>query len=441
MEKSQKRKIAFYICSFAYTLERFSFYSGKWLISIFVATAIGDGGLGLTIADGVKLQSNLVAFTYLAPVIGGYISDRYIGAKYLIPIGMILMGIGWLIGWKATNVAMVNLMILLCTIGTGLFKSQNAAIIGRLFDNKEDLDGAFSIQYSFINAGSFVGTLIIGVISVTRRYSFCFLICGIMMFIDAIWFIYGWRYLGDTGKQPFKINEHEDKKNLYFDDFDDFEPLTKPEKKSISAIMIISLFSVIFWIFWYLAYMPVYYYWGGENAAANWMIGNFKIPSIWFDSLNALMCMILGPIFGKLWSKTSVDGTNRLSMVKKIALGIIIIGFSYAILAIADVVRGDNLAPIYWIAIVCIVFSVGELVFSPLGYSYVAKYAPPRLLSVMMSVWSLSIFFAGKSYSWIYEYTLKYEFANAYFAMAGIAIVAGVVLWILDKRLRGFVRK
>ncbi len=132
MEQKKKMPFGFYICSISFSFERFAFYSAKWLITVFVATKIASGGLGLTAADAAKMSANLVAFTYLAPLVGSYISDRKVGARYLIPIGMVLMGLGYLVGWKASSAGMINLMIVLVSIGTGLFKSQNSAITGRL---------------------------------------------------------------------------------------------------------------------------------------------------------------------------------------------------------------------------------------------------------------------------------------------------------------------
>lgn len=434
MESTNKRPFGFYVCSVAFTLERFSFYSAKWLLTIFVATSIASGGLGLTTADAAKMSANLVACTYLAPIIGGIISDRFIGARYLIPIGMILMGLGYLIGWQASNATMLNLMIVLLSLGTGLFKCQTNAITGRLFNDPKQLDTAFSIQYSFVNVGSFIGTTIIGVLAGIKGYTFCFLICAIMMFLDAAWFIFGWRFLGDAGKKPFKIDEHKEKKQK-----EEKKPLTTIERKRVAAIILVSFFSVVFWICWYLAYMPVYFYWGGDHAAANWMIGGFQVPTAWFDSLNALACIALGPVLGKLWEKLAKRPQGDLSMFKKTALGMLLLGSSYVIFVLADITRNGQLASLIWIIAFGIVLSLGEMVFSPLGNSFITKFSPPRLLSTMMAVWIFAIFLSAKSYGWVYEFTLKFKFTHAYIVVAIISIAAGIILWSLDKHLNSLV--
>ncbi|MDO5062718.1 MAG: peptide MFS transporter [Peptostreptococcaceae bacterium] len=438
MELAQKKgkPFGFYVCSLAFTMERFAFYSAKWLMTIFVAAAIADGGLGLTDADGAKVAANLVAFTYLAPLFGGYISDHWIGARYLVPVGMVLMGAGYLVGWQADSLAKVNLMIILVSIGTGLFKPQTNAITGRLFTNKEELDGAFSTQYSFVNIGSFIGTTIIGSVALMYGYKICFLICGIIMFINAVWFVFGWRYLGEAGRRPFKINEHEVKQEKVSKER---VPLTTIEKKRIGAIVLVSFFSIVFWLFWYLAYLPIYFHWAGDNAAANWFIAGKEVPTSWFDSLNALCCIVMGPLLGALWSRRANRPQGDWSMFQKTALGMILLGISYVIFGLTDVLRGENQASLLWIALFGIVLSLGEMVFSPLGNSFIAKFSPPRLLSNMMSIWVLAIFFAGKSHGWLFEFTLKFPFAKASFTIAAIAIACGIILWMLNGKLNSLV--
>lgn len=428
----------FWVCNFAFSLERFSFYSAKWVMTVFIAVAVAKGGLGLDAKDGAFASANLVAFTYLAPLFGSVISDRLVGAKYLVPIGMILMGCGYLVGWKATGMVSINLMIVLVSIGTGLFKPQTNAITGRLFADKSKLDAAFSTQYSMVNVGSFIGTTIIGVIANEQGYRFCFLVCAIIMFVNALWFIFGWRFLGDAGKRPFKFDDAE-KKDAAKEKYEN-KPLTVIEKKRVWAIILISAFSTIFWLFWYLAYLPVYFHWDNPEHM-NWMIGSFKIPSAWFDSLNALCCISMGPLLGILWTKDAKRKNGGLSMFKHTSIGMLLLGVSFVIFALTDVVRAGKPASIIWLIAFGILLSLGEMTFSPLGNSFISKFAPAKLLSAMMAVWTFSIFIAGKSYGYVYALTEKLPFAATYFGVAIIMIVAGVALWVMDGKLNKLVQK
>ena len=210
-KSKNKYPIGFYVCTSAYALERMAFYSAKWLIGIFIAAEVIKGGLGLTPADGAKMTANLVAFTYLTPILGGFIADRWMNPRLCIILGALIMGAGYVLGYQASIMSSPELlwgMILLVSIGTGLYKGNIAGISGRLFNDKNQLDSAFSIQYSIANMGSFIGTLMVSFIAYEIGFGKTFLVCALLLLLSAIWFYVGGKVtFGEVGKKPFEANE------------------------------------------------------------------------------------------------------------------------------------------------------------------------------------------------------------------------------------------
>ena len=449
VKTKNKYPMGFYVCSLSFTLERMAYYSTKWLIGVFVATAIVGGGLGLTDADGAKMGANLVAFTYLTPIFGGLIADRWLSPRICISLGTFIMGLGYLCGWQSaiqSSQMLLWAMIILVSIGTGLFKGNVSGINGRLFDDKEKLDSAFSVQYSFVNTGSLIGTATVGLLLPIVGFSTIFLICAGLLFLDTLWLIFGGKAtFGEIGKKPFIhdiSNEAKVSKKEEREEKEDNSPLTKKEKQRIAAIIIVTIFSTIFWIVWYLTYNPVMYHWGPDfdyANKANWVIGGFKVPSSWFDSLNSLCCILLGPILAAFWSKLAKSKRGDLSMFKKTALGMILLGVAFVVMVLAELTRGDNQASLLWIIAVGVFMSLGEMVFSPLGNSFISKFSPPKVLGLMMGVWPFANFIAGKSYGYLYEFLGNYSFAPAYGVVGGIVIFCGIVLWSLDKKFNALV--
>ena len=145
-----KFPFGFYVCSLTFTFERLAYYAAKWGLAVFIALEAAQGGLGLDQATGALMNSNLVAFTYITPIIGGFIADRWISPRLLVPIGEIMMGIGWLFVWKANGIGMVWVAVILVSIGTGFFKGNVSGINGRLFPLADPgtLDTVFNLQYS-----------------------------------------------------------------------------------------------------------------------------------------------------------------------------------------------------------------------------------------------------------------------------------------------------
>lgn len=434
-----KRPLGFYVCCISFMFERMAYYSAKYLIFVFVAATVVTGGLGLTKVEAALIQSNLVAFTYLAPVIGGILSDRYIGARYCVPVGLVLMAAGYLIGGSATSAGTMYIMVALVAIGTGLFKGNVSAINGSLFSDENQLDSAFSVQYSFVNIGSFIGTTAVGILVAStfahgsvQGFRPAFQICGIICIIDALWFLLCSRFLGEAGKKPFKAGKHTEKKVEK-----EVKPLTRGEKRKVFAIVLISLFSVVFWVFWYLTYLAVYDY-GGQYV--NMAVNGFTVPLSWFDSLNAFVCIAMGPVLAALWFRLSKRPQGDLSLFKKLGLGLGFLGASFLMLVFAEITRGvgapaTSQASIIWIILFGVLLSIGEMLFSPLGNSFVTKYAPNKIYSVLMGVWILATFIAGKSYGYLYAFASKFPIMQAYVVIPIILFVCGILLFIFDKKL------
>ena len=443
-KKRNKYPLGFYFCATTFSFERAAYYSAKFLIYVFLTASVVKGGLGIGKGEAAMMQANLVAFTYLSPIIGGYISDKWIGARYTIPFGMFVMAVGYYFGSIATSTTMINIMIILVSIGTAFFKGNVSAVAGQLFDDPEELDSAFSVQYSFVNIGSFVGTIAVGVLYLNifahngvLGFSQSFFVAAILCAVGGIWFMIGWRFLGNAGKRPFKEGLVDEKS----DSTEEKKPLTHIEKKRVWAIILVSLFSVLFWVFWYLTYVAVYDY-GAAYVDLN--VGGYKVPLSWFDSLNSLTCIALGPVLAALWLKLSQRPQGDLSLFKKIGFGFIFLGLAFFMFVGAEFSRGigapDTVkASILWIVAFGVLLSLGEMFFSPLGNSFVSKYAPKKMLAVLMGVWTVATFIAGKSYGWIYNFTLQFNMIKVYITIPIILFIAAILLFVFDKKLSSLV--
>lgn len=445
--KTKKKKpFGFYVCALGFTFERMAFYTAKYLLAIWIVTEVASGGLGLPDEKGVAMSAAFVAWTYITPIFGGYIADHWISPRICVPVGMILMGLGYLCTWKADSMGLVWAMIVLVSIGTGLFKGNLSGINGLLFHDSDELDEAFSIQYSFVNVGSFIGTTFIAMLATTglfgikTSFNTVFLICAIFMFIDAAWFILNGKALGDAGKEPFKADQREFETVAKKDDAAG-DKLTSGDAKRIGAIVLVTLFSAIFWMVWYMAYMPAYYRFGwGDGSSymnlANWYIGSFQIPTSWFDSMNALVCIALGPVLAAVWARMAKRPQGDISMFKKTALGIILVGVSYIVMVVADkIAMANGQCSFLWLALVSMLMSLGEMIFSPLGNSFISKLAPAKVLGLLLGFWPIAVFIAQYIYPSLYAWLKTINFTVGYGGLAAVIIALGVILWLCSGKL------
>ena len=125
---------------------------------------------------------------------------------------MVLVGIGYWCGSMARSVTLVYVMIFFVCAGRSLF--QVSAMLGRIVVDKDRMDAAYSIRYTLMNVGGFLGTFSLGIlykdvfaVNGVFGFSACFRVAACAMFLGTIWFISGWRKIGEVGKRPFKTEK------------------------------------------------------------------------------------------------------------------------------------------------------------------------------------------------------------------------------------------
>jgi POT family proton-dependent oligopeptide transporter len=141
--------------------------------------------------------------------------------------------------------------------------------------------------------------------------------------------------------------------------------------------------------------------------------------------------------WGHLFAWTRLDQSRyALPTPAKMALGMIILGLGFIVLAIADAqtAGGAKVGP-QWLFIVYILHTMGELCLSPIGLSMVTKLAPVRLMALMMGVWytanATANYLAG-----ILEDLLKGSSFPLYWFLVASSIGAGLLLLLITPWLK-----
>ena len=391
----------------------------------------------------------MTAFTYIAPVLGGYICDNWLGGRYAVSLGMLLMGVGYLAGWQAHSVAMVHVMIIVVSIGTGLFKGNLAAIIGRLFDDKSKLDSAFSVQYSFVNVGAFFGSMLTATLYVTvfRRgdvlgFRQCFLLCAILMFIGAIIFTLSYGTLQNQGIKPFKyltdvngnvigIQEKEGRKAAS-------APLTKKEKKGVIAILFVTIMTVFFWLAYYQQDIALTIYM--DKYVNMKLFGVTLTPPLITTTIPGFLCIFLSLGAAKIWAALAKRPQGDMTMFQKLTMAFAILGLDYLLLAVMEVTRGvgapeTSQVTVLWLLAFTNILTMAELCFSPLGNSFISKFAPKKYLSLLMGVWPFATFISSKMNGYVQGYVEKLGIFSIFITFMVISFIFAVLLFVLSKPL------
>ena len=167
--------------------ERFSFYTMQSLLVLYAAAKVGDGGLGWSQAEALRLVGYYGALVYVSPIIGGVIADKLIGRKLAVLTGSIIMMFGHA-SLAYHGVKMMYLGLSLLIIGCGLMKPAISAMVGEFFKATETGRKDASLRFFICQLilVVFLGPMIGGVVQETWGYDYAFAMAALGLAIGII---------------------------------------------------------------------------------------------------------------------------------------------------------------------------------------------------------------------------------------------------------------
>jgi len=110
--KKQGHPKGFWLVSSLQSFERFSYYGMRALLILYLTTEAVKGGLGLDSATASTIYANFTMFVYFAPLLGGYIADKFLGTRKTFFIGSLLITAGMVLLFLATGQSMVYVALI-----------------------------------------------------------------------------------------------------------------------------------------------------------------------------------------------------------------------------------------------------------------------------------------------------------------------------------------
>ncbi len=446
-EQSKKQPTGLFWLFGAEAWERFSYYGMRAILVLFLVNQ-----LDFSRENALALYGIYTGLVYLTPLLGGFLSDRILGARKAIIIGGCTMALGEMC------LAFPDLLyygLALLILGNGFFKPNISNIVGGLYEeNDPRRDGGFTIFYMGINLGAFFSPLVCGTLGQMYGWKYGFIAAGIGMIIGQIIFNIGQKYYATAGFPP-DMGEVPPGTKLRTKDIVDIfvyiggvigivvladlfwkfampgvsQPLVigvaifiiatvilgyiykgtasaskEVQAENTSGERMIAGFSVSEWqriaVILIMTFFVIFFWMGFEQAGGTMTLFadqntdrslfGWEIPSSWFQSINPFVIVAFAPLFSMLWFHWD-QSKYRLSTPLKMALGLFMLGLGFVIMFTASKIAADGtLVGPWWLTSVYFVHTMGELCLSPVGLSMVSKLAPQRLMSVMMGFWFLS---------------------------------------------------
>jgi POT family proton-dependent oligopeptide transporter len=142
--------------------ERAAYYGMNSILAGYLTLTVAEGGLGFSTQSVGFLQGIVYAFTYVFPILGGALADRY-GYRRMLLVAFCLLAAGYFAAGQASAYGVVFLALLVMATGSGLFKPIITGTIARTTDERTSAFG-FGIYYWMINLGAFLAPLVVSVL-------------------------------------------------------------------------------------------------------------------------------------------------------------------------------------------------------------------------------------------------------------------------------------
>ena len=403
--------------------ERFNFYGMRTILSLFLSEALVMGDKQASIIYGGYL-----GLCYLTPMLGGYISDRFLGNRNCILLGGLTMMMGQFMLFASASIFHDNLSLAttitwsalgVIIFGNGFFKPNISSMVGQLYpkDQKTKLDSAFTIFYMGINVGALLGQFIcplVGdVINVTdgkeirdlSAFKWGFLAAGIAMFLGttSFFFLKNKYVITPEGKaiggRPDKQVAHGEESN-------------RAHFTSSSLVILVASAVILYFLFQYFAWDPVEMPMKGSglggyfSALAISPVETFIYPLIYSLAI-ALAIFILTDK-----SLTKVE-TQRIMVLYIVAFFVIF----------------------FWAAFEQSGSSLTFIADKQTDRNFLGWLMPPSMVQLFNSLFII-IFAIPFSYMWARLQTRKLEPISTVKQAYGLILI-GIGYWIIASRVKG----
>jgi len=445
--------------------ERFSFYGMQGILAYYLYYSVTDGGLGMDKGVATSLVGAYGGLVYLSTILGAWLADRVLGSERTLFYSAILIMVGHIALAVLPGFTGVVVGLLCVAVGSGGLKANATAIVGTLYAPGDPRrDAGFSLFYLGINLGAFLGPLLTGVVQQKWGFHAGFALAAIGMAIGLIQYSFGRKHLPDdsriahnplpSAKYPLAIGAGiaglvvigiltwtgvlaaDNLANLlvwvvlaasiaYFVVILRSPKVSAVERSRVYSFIPMFIANAAFWSLYQQQFTVVAVY---ADTKLNRNLFGWDMPPSAVNSINPIFVIILAGAFAALWTKL---GDRQPITPIKFALGNMVMGVAFLMfLPVAN--DAENSSPLWWLVMILFVFTIAELLISPVGLSLVTKLSPEAFKAQMVALYFLSVSLgttmSGVFSSW-YDSTTAAGNSIPYFAILGVAsIVVGLIL-------------
>ncbi|MGY0154432.1 dipeptide/tripeptide permease DtpB [Edwardsiella tarda] len=408
----------FFMIFFIELWERFGYYGVQGILAVFFVKQLGFSQEQAFITFGA-----FAALVYGLISIGGYVGDHLLGTKRTMVLGAIVLALGYFMtGMSLLKPQMIFVALGTIAVGNGLFKANPASLLSKCYPPKDPrLDGAFTLFYMSINIGSLISLSLAPIIAERFGYAVTYNLCGAGLIVALLVYFACRGMVRSLGSEPDHLPLNYGKLLLvlagsvvmvaicawlmhnvgvanivliavsvvviYFFFREAFKQDTQGRNRMFVAF-ILMLEAVLFYILY--AQMPTSLNFFAINNVRHEILG-FAINPVSFQALNPFWVVVASPVLASIYTHLGSRGRD-LSMPTKFTLGMLLCSLGFLTAAAAGLWFADaqGLTSPWFVVLVYLFQSLGELMISALGLAMVAALVPQYLMGFILGMWFLT---------------------------------------------------
>ncbi|WP_116102925.1 peptide MFS transporter [Amycolatopsis thermalba] len=450
--------------------ERFSYYGMLGILPIYLYYSVAEGGLAMPEATATSIVGAYGGLVYLSTIVGAWVADRLLSSERTLFYSAVLIMIGHISLALLPGFLGIGVGLACVAVGSGGLKGNATAVVGTLYGEQDPRrDSGFTIFYMGVNLGAFIGPLLTGLAQSEVGFHLGFGLAAIAMAIGLTQYTIFRRNLPDTAREvpnPLPARRRPavggvlvvlvgvivlavltgivTAANLsdvvvwivgiasvgYFAVILTSRKITAIERRRVLAFIPMFIASAAFWSLYQQQFTVVAVY---SDQRLDRDLFGWEMPVSWVQSINPVFILLLAPVMAAIWIKL---GERQPSTPIKFALGTSVMGAAFLLFLFFAGGTGNS-TPLLALAGILVVFTVAELMLSPVGLSLSTKLAPDAFRTQMVALNFLSVSLGTALSGSLAEYYGTDHEAAYFGVVGGAAIAIGVVLALISP----FVRK
>jgi POT family proton-dependent oligopeptide transporter len=431
----QPNQKAFYLLMATEFWERFSYYSMQFLLVLYATANISHGGLGWSKIMALQLTGIYGALSFMLPIFGGILADKYLGQKKAALIGAAIMALGHFTLAFHSFVAFYSGLVLL-VVGSGFFKSCIPAMIAKIFEGHEiKKSNAYSTYMMIVNVGAALAGITTGLAKENWGFHIAFTIAGFGMAIGFVTLLIGNKFLlKNIGNKPEHLNEKYSKEPR-----PSLKKLLQENvfaKNRYKVYLFLTGFFLIQYCFYFIVTNGPLTLYLENNVNRN--IENFVVPTTWFQSLDSTSTVVASFVWNLVFIYYAKKTNKIASVPAKVGVGLILLGLSFFILSHASFklfINANQLLSMWPFVAFFILSNFATMLITPTILYASNEYVPKGTHSFHTAIYYVMVGLASYIASWIGALMFIVGAFQVFTGIAIIMIILGIIHLVLTPKL------